>query len=230
MKKTLLSLGFIAAAIFAVDEASAQIKAGDGQISISFESNNSYYVPDKKLEDIGLIDPEKRIRGDFGSNDYLKIDYTNGRFSAGVQVDAYLPALYGYDFYNYSQRDSKLNMFLTKYIQWEDENWGVRLGDIYDQFGSGLIFRSYEDRALAFNNSLAGARAHYNFNNMVNVKVLAGLPRLYDVRSKSAIWGGDLLLSLSDMTGWKSGLLSIEGSYVGRFQNDASVMYPVEGD
>ena len=230
MKKTLLSLGFIAAAIFAVDEASAQIKAGDGQISISFESNNSYYVPDKKLEDIGLIDPEKRIRGDFGSNDYLKIDYTNGRFSAGVQVDAYLPALYGYDFYNYSQRDSKLNMFLTKYIQWEDENWGVRLGDIYDQFGSGLIFRSYEDRALAFNNSLAGARAHYNFNNMVNVKVLAGLPRLYDVRSKSAIWGGDLSLSLSDMTGWKSGLLSIEGSYVGRFQNDASVMYPVEGD
>ncbi len=219
MKKFLLLLGVAVATVFAVEEASAQIKAGEGQVSIALESNNSYYAPDKKLEDIDLVQPEKRVRGDFGSNDYLKVDYNIGRFSAGVQVDGYLPAMYGYDFYDYSQRDSKLNMFLTKYVQWEDANWGVRLGDIYDQFGNGLIFRAYEDRALAFNNSLAGARAYYNFNNMVNVKVLAGMPRLYDLRSKTAIWGADLSLSISDMAGWYDGMASIEGSYVGRHQN-----------
>ena len=228
MKKFLLLLGVAVATVFAVEEASAQIKAGEGQVSIALESNNSYYAPDKKLEEIGLVVPEKRVRGDFGSNDYLKVDYNIGRFSAGVQVDGYLPAMYGYDFYDYCQRDSKLNMFLTKYVQWEDANWGVRLGDIYDQFGSGLIFRAYEDRALGFNNSLAGARAHYNFNNMVNVKVIAGLPRLYDVRSKSAIWGGDLSLSISDMAGWYDGVVALEGSYVGRYQKDASVKFPVE--
>lgn len=222
MKKFLLLLGVAAASIFAVEEASAQIKAGEGQVSIALESNNSYYAPDKKLEDIGLVIPEKRVRGNFGSNDYLKVDYNIGRFSAGVQVDGYLPAMYGYDFYDYSQRDSKLNMFLTKYVQWEDQNWGVRLGDIYDQFGSGLIFRAYEDRALAFNNSLAGARAHYSFNNMVNVKVLAGLPRLYDMRSKTAIWGADLSLSFSEMLGWYDGLVALEASYVGRHQNVAA--------
>ena len=228
MKKFLLLLGVAAASIFAVEEASAQIKAGEGQVSIALESNNSYYAPDKKLEEIGLVVPEKRVRGNFGSNDYLKVDYNIGRFSVGVQVDGYLPAMYGYDFYDYCQRDSKLNMFLTKYVQWEDANWGVRLGDIYDQFGSGLIFRAYEDRALGFNNSLAGGRAYYNFNNMVNVKVIAGLPRLYDVRSKSAVWGGDLSLSISDMAGWYDGVVSLEGSYVGRYQKDASVMFPVE--
>ena len=228
MKKFLLLLGVAAASIFAVEEASAQIKAGEGQVSIALESNNSYYAPDKKLEEIGLVVPEKRVRGNFGSNDYLKVDYNIGRFSVGVQVDGYLPAMYGYDFYDYCQRDSKLNMFLTKYVQWEDTNWGVRLGDIYDQFGSGLIFRAYEDRALGFNNSLAGGRAYYNFNNMVNVKVIAGLPRLYDVRSKSAVWGGDLSLSISDMAGWYDGVVSLEGSYVGRYQKDASVMFPVE--
>ena len=228
MKKFLLLLGVAVATVFAVEEASAQIKAGEGQVSIALESNNSYYAPDKKLEEIGLVVPEKRVRGDFGSNDYLKVDYNIGRFSAGVQVDGYLPAMYGYDFYDYCQRDSKLNMFLTKYVQWEDANWGVRLGDIYDQFGSGLIFRAYEDRALGFNNSLAGARAYYNFNNMVNVKVIAGLPRLYDVRSKSAIWGGDLSLSISDMAGWYDGVVALEGSYVGRYQKDASVKFPVE--
>ena len=229
MKKFLLLLGVAVATVFAVEEASAQIKAGEGQVSIALESNNSYYAPDKKLEDIGLVLPEKRVRGDFGSNDYLKVDYNIGRFSAGVQVDGYLPAMYGYDFYDYSQRDSKLNMFLTKYVQWEDANWGVRLGDIYDQFGNGLIFRAYEDRALAFNNSLAGARAYYNFNNMVNVKVVAGMPRLYDMRSKTAIWGADLSLSISDMVGWYDGMASIEASYVGRHQKDASVEYLLKG-
>ena len=228
MKKFLLLLGVAAATVFAVEEASAQIKAGEGQVSIALESNNSYYAPDKKLEDIGLVVPEKRVRGDFGSNDYLKVDYNIGRFSAGVQVDGYLPAMYGYDFYDYSQRDSKLNMFLTKYVQWEDANWGVRFGDIYDQFGNGLIFRAYEDRALAFNNSLAGARAYYNFNNMVNVKVLAGMPRLYDIRSKTAIWGADLSLSISDMAGWYDGMASIEASYVGRNQ-DVAPEYLLKG-
>ena len=222
MKKFLLLLGVAVATVFAVEEASAQIKAGEGQVSIALESNNSYYAPDKKLEDIGLVLPEKRVRGDFGSNDYLKVDYNIGRFSAGVQVDGYLPAMYGYDFYDYSQRDSKLNMFLTKYVQWEDANWGVRLGDIYDQFGNGLVFRAYEDRALAFNNSLAGARAYYNFNNMVNVKVVAGMPRLYDMRSKTAIWGADLSLSFSEMLGWYDGLVVLEASYVGRHQDVAS--------
>ena len=229
MKKFLLLVGVAVASLFATEEASAQIKVGEGQISIALESNNSYYAPDKKLEEIGLVVPDKRTRGDFGSNDYLKVDYNIGRFSAGIQVDGYLPALYGYDFYDFGIRDSKLNMFLTKYVQWEDQNWGVRLGDIYDQFGNGLIFRAYEDRALGFNNSLAGARAYYNFNNMVNVKVLAGLPRLYDVRSKSVIWGGDLSLSISEMTGWYDGNLAIEGSYVGRYLKDAAINFPIEG-
>ena len=212
--------------MFVANDASAQIKAGEGQVSIALESNSSYYAPDKTLEDIGLIKPYERVKGNFGSNDYLKVDYSIGRFSAGVQIDGYLPPLYGYDFYEYQQRDSKLSAFLTKYVQWEDQNWGVRLGDIYDQFGNGLIFRAYEDRALAFNNSLAGARAYYNFNNMVNVKVLAGMPRLYDVRSNNAIWGADLSLSISEMAGWNDGMVSVEGSYVGRYQKDASVEYP----
>ena len=229
MKKFLLLLGVAAATMFVVEQASAQMKVGEGQISVALESNNSYYAKDKTLEAIGLVQPEKRTRGDFGSNDYLKVDYNIGRFSAGIQVDGYLPAMYGYDFYDYCQRDSKLNMFLSKYVQWEDTNWGVRLGDIYDQFGNGLIFRAYEDRALGFNNSLAGGRAYYNFNNMVNVKVLAGMPRLYDIRSNTAIWGGDLSLSISDMAGWADGIVALEGSYVGRYQKDAMLNYPVDG-
>ena len=213
-------MGVALCATFCVNEASAQIKAGEGQVSIALESNSSYYMKDQTLENIGLVKPDERIRGNFGSNDFLKVDYTLGKFSAGIQVDAYLPGLYGYDLYTYQQRDSKLSGFLTKYIQWEDQNWGVRVGDIFDQFGNGLIFRSYEDRNLGFNNSLAGARAHYNFNNIVAVKVLAGAPRLYDVRSNNLVYGADLSFSLSDALNWYDGLVAIEASYVGRYDKD----------
>ena len=230
MKKFLLFIALFTVAAAASNEASAQIKAGEGQVTIALESNNSYYTEDKTLEEIGLVVPEKRIRGNFGSNDYLKVDYSLGRFTAGVQVDGYLPGLYGYDFYDYCQRDSKLNMFLSKYVQWEGQNWGVRVGDLFDQFGNGYVFRAYEDRALGFNNSLAGARVHYNYNNMVSVKALAGLPRLYDVRSKSTVWGADLSLSFSEMIGMTEGSVVLEGSYVGRYQKDASVNFPVEGN
>ncbi|MBO5832583.1 MAG: hypothetical protein J6Q95_04760 [Alistipes sp.] len=221
MKKFLLFLGVALCATFCVNEASAQIKAGEGQVSIALESNNSYYMEDKTLEKIGLVKPAERTRGDFGSNDYVKVDYSLGKFSAGVQVDAYLPGLYGYDMYTYQQRDTKMTGFLTKYIQWEDENWGIRLGDIYDQFGNGLVFRSYEDRALGFNNSLAGAKIHFG-DKYVKYKFIAGVPRLYDVRSGNWVLGGDLSLSVADMIGWQNGMLVLEGSYVARLDSDMS--------
>ena len=233
MKKFILTLSIVAFSMFVAEEAAAQIKAGEGQVSIALESNNIYYLRDKTTIAAGIDKPDDpedgRTRGDFGSNDYLKVDYNIGRFSAGVQLEGYLPALYGYDIYRYQQHDSQCTAFFTKYVQWEDQNWGVRLGDIYDQFGNGLVFRTYEDRVLAFNNSLAGARAHYNFNNFVNVKVLAGMPRLYDVRTKNLVWGGDLALSISDMAGWNNGIISLEGSYVGRYQSDAVELFEVQG-
>ncbi|MDR1437159.1 MAG: DUF6029 family protein, partial [Candidatus Symbiothrix sp.] len=34
----------------------------------------------------------------------------------------------------------------------------LTVGDFYDQFGSGLIFRTYEERSLGIDNSLRGAR------------------------------------------------------------------------
>ena len=54
MKKFLLLLGVLGATILATESASAQIQVGEGQISGAVESNNIYYGPDKKLENLGL--------------------------------------------------------------------------------------------------------------------------------------------------------------------------------
>ena len=80
---------FITAAL-AVASASAQIALGEkgGVISGSIESNNIVYFNDSALSTPA---PDTH----FGSNDYIKVDYAVDRFSAGIQVETYLPALQG---------------------------------------------------------------------------------------------------------------------------------------
>lgn len=209
MKKiTLLLLGATCAL-----SAGAQIRLGDGQLSGSFETNTIYYVPDTKMVNVaGYAVPEDR----FGSNNYLKLDYNNGRFSAGIQMEAYMPMLLGFNNIPDAFHGFKL---ASKYVQWQDENFSILVGDIYDQFGNGLIFRSYEDRALGFNNSLEGVRGIYNFGSYVQVKGLYGRPRLYMDYEDSWIRGADLSVSLADIFGLREAMFTLEGSYVNRFQS-----------
>lgn len=218
MKRILLVL----TALVAVLTASAQIQFGEkgGYMTIGLESNNILYVNDAKL---GTTYPSK-----FGSNDYLKLDYVNGRFSVGVQGEAYLPALQGYDDLRNNGFDKPKVMLASKYIQWQDANYSVMVGDVYDQFGNGLIFRSFEDRQLGINNSIEGGRVTATFGNIVSVKALFGRPRLYSSANgysrgwigsqyaRSTVGGADLSVSLSDIIGSEELMMSIEGSYVNR--------------
>ncbi|MBO8465754.1 MAG: hypothetical protein IAB93_07155 [Bacteroidetes bacterium] len=222
MKKLLLSaltLALFAAPAFAQDD--EEKDKPKGNLSGSFETNTIYYTTDKGLYNAivnnGAGMPPVTPEGHFGSNNYLKLDYTRGRLSVGIQLEGYLPALYGYDIATYGE--GKKFMLANKYIRWQDDNFTVHVGDIYEQFGSGLIFRSYEDRALGFNNSLEGVFASYNFNNYVTLKGLYGRPRLYDYYADSWVRGADLSLSINDMFNSYDWLLSLEGSYINRYQN-----------
>lgn len=191
--------------------AHAQIRLGDGQLTGSFETNTIYYVDDNGLGEAGKA-PEDH----FGSNNYLKVDYTYGRFSAGLQADAYLPALQGYEI---GQQLGGHKFYLSsKYIQWQDKNFSVLVGDIFDQFGNGLIYRSYEDRQLGFNNSVEGIRGIYRFGNFVELKGLYGRPRLYTDYTDSWVRGADLKISISDIAKASELQLSVEGSYVNRYE------------
>ncbi len=203
-----LHIALAALGTFAIMESQAQVKLGNGQISGSFETSTAYYMEDKG---INANTPEDH----FGSNNYLKLDYTNNRFSAGIQADAYLPALQGYDIGIYGEKQFYLS---TKYVSWQDDNYGFLVGDIFDQYGNGLIYRSFEDRQLGFNNSIEGVHARYNFNNYVNLKAMYGRPRLYTEYASSWVRGADLSVSLNEIIGMKNILLSLEGSYVNRYQ------------
>ncbi len=216
MKKLLLMLLGVGCAA----SASAQISLGKdgkgGQLMGSFETNSIYYVDDETLN--------KEINSDLreyiGSNSYLKLDYAIDRFSVGVQGDFFLPALDGYEIGTRDENGKKDLQFLlsSAYVQWLDKSYSVRLGSIFEQFGNGLIYRSFEDRQLGMNNSLMGATASYRLNNYFTIKALYGAPRLLDSYADTRVGGADLTISLSELLKSERLNLSLEGSWVNRYQ------------
>ena len=186
-----------------------------GHLSGSFETNTIYYVEDSKT---GAVVPHNS----YGSNNFLKLDYQLGRFSAGVQLEYYPHPLVGTPMqgYEYVMEGFSINNLTEKYISWTDRNYSVTVGDFYEQFGSGLILRAWEDRALGFNNSLGGARVTFNIKDIVEGKVLYAFPRFNLGYLSTQIAGGDLSFSLSNAIGLLDHRLSLEGSIVNRhFKN-----------
>lgn len=181
-----------------------------GRISGSYETNTMYYMPDDKVyNDMGNAFPKDR----FGSNNYLKLDYTRGRFSAGIQGELYAPVIQGYK----PAEGYQGARISNKYVSWTDDSFSVTVGDFYDQFGSGLIFRTYEDRALGFNNSLEGARVTYNYSDILSVKGIFGRPRLFTGYAPVWVRGADVSWSILSMFGVYNQYLALEGSYISKY-------------
>ncbi|MGN0196311.1 MAG: DUF6029 family protein [Candidatus Cryptobacteroides sp.] len=185
-------------------------QTGIGVFSASLESNNIWYFQDNGL---GVHAPEDR----FGANDYLKMDYSCGKFSAGMQVEAYLPALYGYEIGTIG--DPKQFMLGSKYIRWTGDGFTAHIGDIYDQWGNGLVFRSYEDRHLGFNNSVEGLSVSFSPADWLTLKAMSGCPRLYSDYASSKVRGANMVFNIDNLLNWDSVLLSLEGSFVNRYES-----------
>ncbi len=176
-----------------------------GYLTGSFDTNDHQYVKDEGNK---FTPNEDR----FGSNNYLKLDYYNKKFSAGLQLEGYYPALIGYP--------GELDKFAISniYAKWSDENFNITAGTFYDQFGSGLLFRSWEDRVLGLNNAIMGARFAYNWEDKIAFKALWGMPRLGMTFSDTQVRGADLSVSLANIIGIDNLVLALEGSVLNRYE------------
>lgn len=109
---------------------------------------------------------------------------------------------------------------------------GVELtaGDFYDQFGSGFVFRTYEERSLGIDNSLRGARVNVTGWKGVSFKVLGGLQRRYwDWSKDSWVGGADLELNLEQYSARmrdKNITWMVGGSYVLKHEKDEDIVVP----
>lgn len=72
---------------------------------------------------------------------------------------------------------------------------GVELtaGTFYEQFGSGLILRTYEERTLGIDNSILGGRIKVNAVKGLRFTVLGGVQRVYwDWKKYNQVYGADV--------------------------------------
>lgn len=113
------------------------------------------------------------------------------------------------------------------YAKFHIKNLEVTLGNYYEQFGSGFILRTYEERSLGIDNSLLGARVVVKPLKGVTLKALSGKQRRYWDYNDAFVSGGDVELNLDE---WIKPLqdggtyLTLGGSFVNKHEDMEEIM------
>lgn len=118
-------------------------------------------------------------------NSFGNINYSQGNFTAGVRFESYQPPLLGY-LPGYTGTGIPY-----KYARYRHKDIDVTVGSYYDQFGSGMCFRSYEDRGLLYDNAMNGMRVIFTPKDGVTLKGIVGKQRTYFELSPGVVRGVD---------------------------------------
>ena len=200
--------------IFLIVQVNGQDLKSPGVISGNIQTIGQYYQEDTI---INAALPEHL----YGFNGFANVNYQKGDFRAGIRYESYLNTLEGYPT---SFSGTGIGY---RYLSWNSDNLGVTIGNFYDQFGSGMIFRAYEERQLGIDNSLDGIRLTYEPVNGVYLKGMVGKQRhiFMDglVNGNGIIRAFDSELNLNELldssNSWKF-KATIGGSFVSKFNTD----------
>jgi len=193
-----------------------------GQVSGSFQFDAQMYRADS---DLGITD--SMIDGKTARmNAFGNIIYRLGNFSAGVRYEAYLPPMAGFD--------NKLegNGFANRWARYKTGIIDVTVGNFYDQFGTGMIFRAYEEWTLGYDNSVDGVRAILNPMKGMTIKGIWGTQRYfwdkYEKDDRGIIRGGDIDLFLNDLLPFFANSktkITLGAGIISRYQADLDPVY-----
>lgn len=86
------------------------------------------------------------------ANTYADVNLTSRHLDAGLRLEYNEHPLPGFE------NDFKGWGVPYFYAKLHYEKWDVTLGSFYEQFGSGFVLRTYEERSLGIDNSLLGGR------------------------------------------------------------------------
>ncbi len=126
------------------------------------------------------------------SNGYLNLNYTNSNISMGLRYENYFNPLLGID------PRYKGQGIAYRYVSYNTDFIDVTAGNYYEQFGSGLIFRSYEERALGYDNAMDGARVRVRPIDGVSITGIIGKQRNFWDESDGIVRGADINLNLAN--------------------------------
>lgn len=166
---------------------------------------------------IGADDVPEKLR----LNTRADILYTNGGFSAGIRFEMYQNPLLGFD-NEWKQGQGLANYF----VSYSTERLTVTAGNFYEQFGSGMILRTYEDRFLGLDNSLFGFNATFRPINGITFKALIGRQRYYWDYAESLVRGIDGEVNLNSIIHPMQGSklhVTLGAGFVSKYEDDETI-------
>lgn len=167
---------------------------------------------------IGAADvPEKLLM-----NARADILYTNGNFSAGLRFEAYQNPMLGFN--SKYQGQGIANYFAA----YNGDKLSVTVGNFYEQFGSGMILRAYEDRYLGVDNSLLGLNVALRPFEGVTVKALAGKQRYYWEYGNGIVRGIDGEVNLNSVIKAMADSkfrLTMGAGFVSKYEPDQTISF-----
>lgn len=175
----------------------------DGQMSSADSTIGAQDVPEKLL-----------------LNARADILYTNGDFSAGLRFEMYQNPLLGFDARYKGQ--GLANFF----VAYNGERLSVTAGNFYEQFGSGMILRAYEDRYLGLDNSLFGLNVQYRPVDGITLKALAGKQRIFWDYGDGLVRGVDAEVNLGSLVkaiGESKFRATLGAGFVSKYEDDETV-------
>lgn len=205
--------------LFAVTTTHAQINIGD-KVTLSGSFQTDILFPQEDLA-IGTGTYEDKIL----TNTYLDLNLRSKYVNAGGRFEFLEFPLPGFE------REFGGWGVPYLYVSGKYKNVELTVGDFYDQFGSGFIFRTYEERSLGIDNSLRGGRLVFQPYKGINVKMLGGKQRRYWEHNDSYVWGADAEFDLDQWikkmqeNEWR---LMFGASYVGKHEKDQNLYFYTE--
>lgn len=197
-------------AVLAATAANAQVDLGKG-ISLTGSIQSDMLVPTGEQAD--------GSNEDFRTNTYADVSLSSKMLDFGVRLEYLEHPLPGFE----TDRGFRGWGVANAYGKFHIKDFELTVGNYYEQFGSGFILRTYEERSLGIDNSLLGGRVVVRPFKGVQLKALAGVQRHYWSYNDALISGADMELSLNQ---WFKGLaekdanLTLGASWVNKHGDD----------
>lgn len=186
-----------------------------GRFSGNFQIDAQTYTLDSTIGAVEI--PKEKLM----SNSFFNLLYNFNNFEIGLRYEAYYNPILGFDI-RYAGSGIPY-----RYITYRSELFDITAGDFYEQFGSGLIFRAYEERQLGFDNAVDGVRFKMRPSEGIDFVLLIGKQRNFWSKGEGMIRGGSihfLLNSLFDFLPEET-LIDLGGSLISKFEPDVSTTY-----
>lgn len=193
-------------------------QSNEGSLNGNFQIGGQFYVDDDANE---AQVPEQLI----GFNSFANIIYTKGKFTSGIRFESYEPSLLGYPASPLTPYEGSGIGY--RYATYNDDDISFTVGNFYEQFGSGLIYRTYEERNLGVDNAMDGIRVVYRPTRGVQLKGVYGKQRLGFTngftKGPGIVRGFDSEFQLNDILDsiyQSKTRVTLGGSFVSKFQSD----------